>query len=237
VVPNGKNSKTNIKEKRTNVFREEMAIHQIMYVLPSILQTKAKFLITTSLVFFVLVGVSNSIPVEQPVAASEQSAEPESPMGYIPAELMARYYGNPYNDQEQENVAKRDYQTDQVQEELFPRFVQKKDYSGYGRVNAEKAQGYWNLLKALEEELALERISKQEMEDDGVVENEAAPAGDDVHKVNKRRRRYGFWVTAINKMGGNHLKGFLGKHRNIYNIYKRGASSGKWLPRPLVSSQ
>ena len=62
-----------------------MAIHQIMYALSSILQTKAKFLITTSLVIFVLVGVSNSIPVQQPVAASEQSAEPESPMGYIPA--------------------------------------------------------------------------------------------------------------------------------------------------------
>ena len=82
---------------------------------------------------------------------------------------MARYYGKPYNDQEQENVAKRNYQTDQVQEELFPRFVQKKDYSGYGRVSAEKAQGYWNLLKALEEELALERMSKQDMEDDGIL--------------------------------------------------------------------
>ena len=61
-----------------------MAIRQIMYALPSMLQTKAKFLITTSLVFFVLVGVSNSIPLEQPTAP-EQSAEPESPMGYIPA--------------------------------------------------------------------------------------------------------------------------------------------------------
>jgi len=68
------------------------------------------------------------------------------------------------------------------------------------------------------------------------------PAGD--HSVEKRRRksiysyvyrpnqplkrclgcrRYGFWVTAINKMDNGHLKGFLGKHRNIYNVYKRNA--------------
>jgi len=210
-----------------------MAIRQIMYALPSMLQTKAKFLITTSLVFFVLVGVSNSIPLEQPTAP-EQSAEPESPMGYIPAELMARYYGNPYNDQEEENVAKRALQPVQLEEDSFPKYVQKKDYSGYERTSG--TNGYWNLLKALEEEIALERMSKQGIQDDGSVENVAAPAGDDMHKVNKRRRRYGFWVTAINKMGGNHLKGFLGKHRNIYNIYKRGAPSGKWLPRSLIPS-
>jgi len=195
------------------------------------------------------VGVSNSIPLEQPTAP-EQSAEPESPMGYIPAELMARYYGNPYNDQEEENVAKRALQPVQLEEDSFPKYVQKKDYSGYERTSG--TNGYWNLLKALEEELALERMSKQGIQDDGSVENVAAPAGDDMHKVNKRRkfsyvyttnkkrcihcRRYGFWVTAINKMGGNHLKGFLGKHRNIYNIYKRGAPSGKWLPRSLIPS-
>jgi len=52
----------------------------------------------------------------------------------------------------------------------------------------------------------------------------------EAHSVDKRRRyyynrkkctlchRYGFWVTAINKMDGNHLRGFLGKHRNIFNI-------------------
>jgi len=203
-----------------------MAIHQIMYALPSMLKTKAKFLTSTSLVFFVLVGVSNSIPIDQP-NTSEQNVESEAaPIGYIPSELLARYYGNLYNDQEQENVAKRAPQPDQVEEELFPRYVQRRSGSN----------GYWNLLKALEEELALEGMSKQGIEDDGATVNEAAPAGDDMHKVNKRRRRYGFWVTAINKMGSNNLKGFLGKHRNIYNIYKRGAPGVKWLPRPLLTS-
>jgi len=203
-----------------------MAIHQIMYALPSISKTKAKFLTSTSLVFFVLVGVSNSIPIDQP-NTSEQNVESEAaPIGYIPSELLARYYGNLYNDQEQENVAKRAPQPDQVEEELFPRYVQRRSGNN----------GYWNLLKALEEELALEGMSKQGIEDDGATVNEAAPAGDDVHKVNKRRRRYGFWVTAINKMGSGNLKGFLGKHRNIYNIYKRGAPGVKWLPRPLLTS-
>jgi len=203
-----------------------MAIHQIIYALPSMLKTKAKFLTSTSLVLFVLVGVSNSIPIDQP-NTSEQNVEAEAaPIGYIPSELLARYYGNLYNDQEQENVSKRAPQPDQVEEELFPRYVQRR--SG--------TNGYWNLLKALEEELALEGMSKQGIEDDGATVNEAAPAGDDMHKVNKRRRRYGFWVTAINKMGSNNLKGFLGKHRNIYNIYKRGAPGVKWLPRPLLTS-
>jgi len=219
-----------------------MAIHQIMYALPSMLKTKSKFLTSTSLVLFVLVGVSNSIPIDQP-NTSEQNVEAEAaPIGYIPSELLARYYGNLYNDQEQENVAKRAPQPDQVEEELFPRYVQRR--SG--------TNGYWNLLKALEEELALEGMSKQGIEDDGATVNEVAPAGDDMHKVNKRRkfsyvyttnqkrcimcRRYGFWVTAINKMGSNNLKGFLGKHRNIYNIYKRGAPGVKWLPRPLLTS-
>jgi len=203
-----------------------MAIHQIMYALPSMLKTKSKFLTSTSLVLFVLVGVSNSIPIDQP-NTSEQNVEAEAaPIGYIPSELLARYYGNLYNDQEQENVAKRAPQPDQVEEELFPRYVQRR--SG--------TNGYWNLLKALEEELALEGMSKQGIEDDGATVNEVAPAGDDMHKVNKRRRRYGFWVTAINKMGSNNLKGFLGKHRNIYNIYKRAAPGVKWLPRPLLAS-
>jgi len=193
-----------------------MAIHQIM------LKTKVKFLTLTSLVFFALLGVSNSIPLDQPTAA-EQNADSEAPV-YIPADALARYYGNPYNDQD--IVSKRAPQPDQVEEELFPRYVQRR--SG--------ANDYWNLLKALEEELALEEMSKQGTENDGAIVNEPASAGDDAHKVNKRRRRYGFWVTAINKMGGRNLKGFLGKHKNIYNIYKRGSPSGKWLPRPLVSS-
>ena len=62
-----------------------MAIHQIMYALPSMLKTKSKFLTSTSLVFFVLVGVSNSIPIDQP-NTSEQNVESEAaPIGYIPS--------------------------------------------------------------------------------------------------------------------------------------------------------
>ena len=62
-----------------------MAIHQIMYALPSMLKTKSKFLTSTSLVLFVLVGVSNSIPIDQP-NTSEQNVEAEAaPIGYIPS--------------------------------------------------------------------------------------------------------------------------------------------------------
>ena len=57
-----------------------MAIHQIM------LKTKVKFLTLTSLVFFVLLGVSNSIPLQQPTAA-EENADSEAPL-YIPAGNM-----------------------------------------------------------------------------------------------------------------------------------------------------
>jgi hypothetical protein len=38
-------------------------------------------------------------------------------------------------------------------------------------------------------------------------------------------------------MDGGNLRGFLGKHKNIYNVYKRGSSFGRWLPRPLMSPE
>lgn len=57
------------------------------------------------------------------------------------------------------------------------------------------------------------------------VEGEPALEPEAAHSVDKRRSRYGFWVTAINKMDNNHLKGFLGQHKNVYNVYKRSVDA------------
>jgi len=110
------------------------------------------------------------------------------------------------------------------------------DY-GYGYPVMDKRDGRPSLadylrLAAMQYELDKEEDEAQNQE---VL---ASPAGGELsevpeaHSVDKRRRyyynrqkqaypcchRYGFWVTAINKMDGNHLRGFLGKHRNIFNI-------------------
>jgi len=50
----------------------------------------------------------------------------------------------------------------------------------------------------------------------------------------KRRRRYGFWITAINKMDNGHLRGFLGKHKNVYTVYKRNGRPGRGIALPRM---
>jgi len=162
----------------------------------------------------ILIGLTKSSPVE-PATAVDQAPESHAPVEYPPA-LLARYY-----DRNPEILS----QPDLVDE---GEVVRKRSDSSRGR--------YWNLLNALEEELALEALSRQGPELEEPITNEVEPVND-AHKVNKRRRRYGFWVTAINKMDGGNLRGFLGKHKNIYNVYKRGSSFGRWLPRPLMSPE
>jgi hypothetical protein len=124
--------------------------------------------------------------------SADQASDSEIPPGYVPTALLAKYYGNMYNDQEEANVEKRTPVLDNEEGQHIPRYIQKRTHSNENR--------YWNLLRALEEELALEGMARQGIEDDETIANEAEPV-DDVHKVDKRRRRYGFWVTAINKMG------------------------------------
>jgi hypothetical protein len=172
------------------------------------------------------VGSTNSNPIEAPTSV-DQASDSDIPEGYAPAALLARYYGNPYSDEDELKAEKRTPMKEIEEGQHMPRYVQR-------RSNPSR-NSYWNLLKALEEDLALDEMSRQGNEDDEPIVNEAEPE-EDVHKVNKRRRRYGFWVTAINKMDHGNLRGFLGKHRNIYNVYKRQAYNGKWLPRPLLSS-
>jgi len=102
------------------------------------------------------------------------------------------------------------------------------DY-GYGYPVMDKK---WGGRPSLQDYLKLAAVQYELDREE--AENEAAPSGElmepsgdiqpspsDAHSVDKRRRRYGFWVSAINKMDSGHLKGFLGKHKNIYNIYKR----------------
>jgi len=189
---------------------------------------KARIWVASSVLILVLVGFTNSNPVE-PDTSDNQAPDSNIRGGYVPPGLLARYYGNPYSDEEVSEISKRNphARLQGIEDEnQIPRYVERRSELPEGR--------YWSLLKALEEELALEAMSRQGPESDEPVVNEAEPASD-AHKVNKRRRRFGFWATAINKMDAGHLRGFLGKHRNIYNVYKRApwASRDKWLPRQM----
>merc|ERR1711971_379306 len=81
-------------------------------------------------------------------------------------------------------------------------------------------------LAAIQYELDKEEAEAADAQNAAEALAEVSPSGEtqdpQTHSVDKRRgRRYGFWVTAINKMGGGNLKSFLGKHKNIYNVYKR----------------
>jgi len=82
-------------------------------------------------------------------------------------------------------------------------------------------------LAAIQYELDKEEAEAADAQNAAEALAEASPSGEiqypEAHSVDKRRRRYGFWVTAINKMGGGNLKSFLGKHKDIYNVYKRQA--------------
>jgi len=83
-------------------------------------------------------------------------------------------------------------------------------------------------LAAIQYELDKEEAEAADAQNAAEALAEVSPSGEtqdpQTHSVDKRRgRRYGFWVTAINKMGGGNLKSFLGKHKNIYNVYKRQA--------------
>jgi len=107
----------------------------------------------------------------------------------------------------------------------------------YMEAASKRSASFRQSLRSLLHALRAEEMAEAEEE----AEEEAAAAGQrplealdvgdgdepvampsTLHAVDKRRgRRYGFWVTAINKMGSRNLKSFLGKHRNIYNVYKR----------------
>lgn len=179
---------------------------------------------TATLAIILLVGCTNSNPVETTNDA-EENPEDARPAA-IPAAMMGRYYGSPYMEDYLPNAAKRipilseADQSEDEEEKGLPRYAE-------GRENSPSS--YLRLLKALEEELALEAMAREESMADEPSAAEVEPQND-VHQVDKRRRRrYGFWVTAINKMNNGHLKGFLSKHKNIYNVYKRQAPEKKWV--------
>jgi len=102
------------------------------------------------------------------------------------------------------------------------------DYAyGYPAMDKRRAPGRPSLqdylkLAALQFELDSEEAENEIVPNEDLIEPAGEiPVSSDAHSVDKRRRRYGFWVSAINKMDGGHLKGFLSKHKNIYNVYKR----------------
>jgi len=70
--------------------------------------------------------------------------------------------------------------------------------------------------------LAANQYEMDKEEDEAAYAQDAAETlAEASPSVDKRGHRYGFWATAINKMNSGHLKSFLGKHKNIYNVYKR----------------
>lgn len=198
-----------------------MIIHRRMPSLALAVKNKTSNWAAISVVVLVFVGFTYSNPIESDVQAPDSNI----PVGYAPPAFLASHY--PYPDEEAAEVAKRNPHA------MLQQFEDDSQVPTYVERRSELPESrYWNLLKALEEELALEAMSRQGPEVDESVENEAVPESD-AHKMDKRgRRRYGFWVTAINKMGQRNLKGFLGKHKNIYNVYKRApwASRDKWRP-------
>jgi len=201
-----------------------MIIHRRMPSLVLALKSRAINWAAISVVVLAFVGFTQSNPIVSDPSDGQAAPDSIIPMGYAPPALLAGrgYYGD--SDEEATQVAKRNPHArlhEFEDESNLPSYVERRSELPESR--------YWNLLKALEEELALEAMSRQGPESDEPIVNEAAPESD-AHKVNKRRRRYGFWVTAINKMGQRNLKGFLGKHKNIYNVYKRApwASRDKW---------
>jgi len=194
--------------------------------LSEMLKNEVRAFTAASLAILILAGLTHSNPIEPP-SSVDQIPEYIHP-GSVPAELLGRYLGNPYMEEEASDIIqKRNPILRQItqreidEDKEFPRYLEKRSKS---------PGGYWNLVKALEEELALEAMARERL---GAEEREAneVETPNDVHQVNKRRRRYGFWATAINKMDGGHLRGFLAKHKNIYNVYKRAALNPKWLPR------
>lgn len=182
----------------------------------------------------ILVGFTNSNPVEPPPGSVDVVSDSDLSSAPVPAALIGRYYDNPYMEEEGPDAVKRNSDIDEENE--IPRYLQKRRNSAEGRRILEFIES----LKALEEELALEALAREGLEADEHVANEVEPQND-VHKVNKRRfsrnigRRYGFWATAINKMDNGHLRNFLGKHRNIYNVYKRQAPVKKWWNNRNIS--
>jgi len=109
------------------------------------------------------------------------------------------------------------------------------DYAyGYPAMDKRRAPGRPSLqdylkLAALQFELDNEEAENEIAPNEDLIEPPGEiPINSDAHSVDKRRRRYGFWVSAINKMDGGNLKGFLSKHKNIYNVYKRSMRSMRY---------
>lgn len=165
-------------------------------------------MVATILTVLLFIGVTSSNPIGPAANGAEQDEQEP-----IAQDLMGRYYANPY-EVEDMRLAKRNEFLAQmahdhdVAHKRIPRYYEKRNnYPG----------SYWELLKALEEEAALEAPAQEEArgDDESPATGVEAPVSDG-HQIDKRRRRrYGFWVTAINKMDNGHLRGFLQNHKNI----------------------
>ena len=70
-------------------------------------------------------------------------------------------YGNPYSDEDELKTEKRTPMKEIDEGHYMPRYIQRRSNSA--------RNNYWNLLKALEEQLALEEMSRQGVEDDGML--------------------------------------------------------------------
>jgi len=94
------------------------------------------------------------------------------------------------------------------------------DYAyGYPAMDKRRAPGRPSLqdylkLAALQFELDNEEAENEIAPNEGMQYDLIEPPGEipinsDAHSVDKRRRRYGFWVSAINKMGNGGKRGIV----------------------------
>jgi len=90
------------------------------------------------------------------------------------------------------------------------------DYSyGYPVMDKRRAPGRPTLqdylkLAALQFELDSEEAENEIVPNEDLIEPAGEiPVSSDAHSVDKRRRRYGFWVSAINKMGNGGKRGVV----------------------------
>jgi len=101
------------------------------------------------------------------------------------------------------------------------------DYSyGYPVMDKRRAPGRPTLqdylkLAALQFELDSEEAENEIVPNEDLIEPAGEiPVSSDAHSVDKRRRRYGFWVSAINKMGNGGKRGvvhpLVGKRGTIH---------------------
>lgn len=101
-----------------------MITHEKMPSMKPVFNIKFRVWAATSLIALVFVSSTNSIPVEAPASVDQAS---ESDMPIAPGALLARYYGNPYSDEDELKAEKRTSMKEIEEGQHMARYIQKKN--------------------------------------------------------------------------------------------------------------